>query len=449
MGIYHMKLSIVSLLLTLLVFSLFIYAPTTNAETPSWEREKHVGTETELRNAVNEVTRETSVIIIFDRDIYLTETTLAIFPRTEVTLRSNTELAKESGVKFFRLIGVSDVSTITVESGGVLKLDGIIVTHNEGDYGRGVDVNLDSILRMTDGEISNNTSNHGGIHNLGSFTMSGGKILDNTATETGGGICNQGKVNLSGGKISGNTAETGGGVSNSNDKMSFTMSGGEITNNTARTEGGGVQNSHGSTFNLVNGVISGNTADCGGGVYNWNSNFFMSGGEITNNTATNTGSGGGGVWFDGGRFEMTDGVITGNRAPNGGGIYANNGRVQLSSGVISNNTASNNGGGIYATILEELYISDGMVFSDNQAPTAYERNPEHDEIYHAQIGANVVWTLPFNQGYNNYDISYTSGPLIFSNQTNPTKTPIYLIGLITLIICIIVAVLNFYFKKQE
>jgi len=433
----------------LLVFSLFIYAPTTDAQTLSREREKHVGTETELRNAVNEAWETSVSIIVFDKDIYLTETTLAIFPRTEVTLRSNTELAKESGVKFFRLFGVSDVSTITVESGGVLKLDGIIVTHNEGDYGRGVDVNFDSILRLTDGEISNNTSNHGGVHNLGSFIMSGGKISDNTATETGGGICNQGNVNLSGGKISDNTAEAGGGVSNSNRETIFTMSGGEITNNIARTDGGGVQNSHGSTFNLFNGVISGNTADSGGGVYNWNSYFFMSSGEITNNAATNTGSGGGGVWFDGGNFEMTGGVIAGNRAPNGGGMYTNNGRVQLSDGVISNNTASHSGGGIYATFLEELYILDGMVFSDNQASAAYDRNPEHDEIYHAQISDNVVWTLPFNQGYNNFDISYTSGPLIFSNQTNPTKTPIYLIGLITLIICIIVAVSNFYFKKQE
>jgi len=441
-------LSIVSLLLTLLVFSFFIYAPTTDAETLSWGREKHVGTETELRNAVNEAAGETPVIIVFDRDIYLTETTLAIFPRTEVTLRSNTELAKKSGVNFFRLFGVSDVSTITVESGGILKLEGIIVTHNEGDYGRGVDVSFGSMLRLTDGEISNNTSNHGGVHNLGSFIMSGGKILDNTATETGGGICNQGKVNISGGKISGNTAEAGGGVSNTNRDAIFTMSGGEIINNTAKVEGGGVQNNHGSTFNLFDGVISGNTANCGGGVYNWNSYFFMSSGEITNNTATNTGSGGGGVWFGGGRFEMTGGVIAGNRAPNGGGMYINNDRVQLSDGVISNNAASHSGGGIYATILEELYISDGMVFSDNQASAAYERNPEHDEIYHAQIGDNVVWTLPFNQGYNNYDISYTSGPLIFSNQTNPTKTPIYLIGLITLIICIIAAVSNFYFKKQ-
>jgi predicted outer membrane repeat protein len=201
---------------------------------------------------------------------------------------------------------------------------------------------------------------------------------------------------------------------------------------------------------LLGGVISGNTADWGGGLNNWNSYFIMSGGEITNNIATNTFSGGGGVAFDGISLDMTGGVIAGNRAPNGGGMYTNSGKVQLSGGVISDNTASDDGGGIYAKSLEMLYVLDGIVFANNQASTAYERLSYDDVLYHEHIGDNVVWTLPFSQGYNNYDISYISETPMPSTQANPnSRIPTYAIAFIALIICILAVVLNFYFKNKK
>ena len=427
--VYHRNSIGASLLFTLLVFSLFVYVGATDAETSSLERVLHVGTEAELRDAVNGAARGMPVVIIFDKHIDLTETTLTIPPGADVTLRSDSELVRNSGVEFFRLYGVSDLSTITIEEGGLLKLEGIIVTHNEGAYGSGVEVNSDGTLFMTGGIVSGNTA------------------------DVGGGISNRGIFSLSGGIISGNTAETGGGVANRYSTASFAMFDGEISDNTARKSGGGVYNSFGGAFNLFGGLISGNIADWGGGVNNWGSYFTMFDGEISYNIATNTVSGGGGVAFDGSRFDMLGGAITGNRAPNGGGMYTNNGMVQFYGGVISDNVASESGGGIYAKFLEVLYVSDGVVFYNNQASLAYDRDPIHDRMYQDQIGANVVWTFPFSQGYNNYDISYISEiPIQLNTSPNNQSSPnsriaIYAIALLALIICIAVVVLNFYFKK--
>jgi hypothetical protein len=188
------------LLLTLLVFSLFVYAGTTGAETSSLENTVHVGTETELRDAVNNAVRGgVAVVIVFDDHIGLTGTTLTIPFGADVTLRSDRELVKQSDVEFFRLYSVSDVSTITVEAGGLLKLEGIIVTHSEGAYGTGVEVNFGGTLTMIDGQISGNTATYGGgISNRGSFSLSGGIITGNTASAGGGIAAFNGDFTMSG-----------------------------------------------------------------------------------------------------------------------------------------------------------------------------------------------------------------------------------------------------------
>jgi len=424
----------VFLLLALLAFSLFTHVQITSAQTVILGNVVHVKTETELRNAVYSATSGVSAIIVLDRDIGLTGTTLTIPRGADVSLRSDNELARNSGVEFFRLFSVADVSTITVENGGLLKLDGIIVTHNADAYGSGVVVNFGGILTMYDGEISGNTANGGGgIYNLGRFSLYGGTITQNTA-------------------------DNGGGVANDGSQAYFTMSGGEITNNIASKGGGGLINTMGGTFSLFGGVISSNIASWGGGLYNYGSYFTMSGGEISNNIATNTVSGGGGIAFDGSKFDMEGGVIAGNRAPNGAGMYLSNGRVQLSGGVISNNTASVSGGGIYTQFFEVLYVFDSMVFANNQATSAYSREPLHDELYQTQIDTNIVWSFPFRQGYNNYDIGYTSKIPISDTvlgqspniQLDPSpRISIYVTGLLALITCITAVILNFYVKKSN
>jgi hypothetical protein len=57
------------------------------------------------------------------------------------------------------------------------------------------------------------------------------------------------------------------------------------------------------------------------------------------------------------------------------------------------------------------------VFSNNHASAAHSRNKIHDTIYSSQIKGEV-WSKPFTNGYNNYDISYVFGtPILFYNVT--------------------------------
>jgi uncharacterized repeat protein (TIGR02543 family) len=64
--------------------------------------------------------------------------------------------------------------------------------------------------------------------------------------------------------------------------------------------------------------------------------------------------------------------------------------------------------------LGRLFVSNGVVFSNNSALASYNRDPAHDAIYKAYIADSVVWSEPFTQGYNNYDISYVYGTSITS-----------------------------------
>jgi hypothetical protein len=111
-------------------------------------------------------------------------------------------------------------------------------------------------------------------------------------------------------------------------------------------------------------------------------------------------------------------MISGNSATSGGGVYVGNDFIRssvchLSGGVISNNRATGNGGGVWVTddssYLERLFVSDGVVFSNNHASAAYSRAAAFNDVYNSHIGSRVTWTTPFTQGYNNYDISYVYG----------------------------------------
>lgn len=292
---------------------------------------------------------------------------------------------------------------------------------------------------MSGGIISSNISagDGGGVLNVSKFTMNGGIISDNIASRGGGGVYNwgYGAFSMKEGVISGNSANYGGGVYNGNFPSSgisvpnevgtFTMSGGTISRNISTNRaisgtasivggGGGVYNE--GDFTMYSGYISNNDVSgyygSGGGVYN-RGTFKMTGGWILENAATD----GGGI-LNAKIFTMSGGTISNNTAiSNGGGvcngIIANNsstsyGVAMVNWGIISSNTA-NNGGGIWTHDLSNLKVAGGVVFSGNYASVAYDRNPSDDATYVAQIGNNVKWTDFFTQGYNNYDISYTSG----------------------------------------
>jgi predicted outer membrane repeat protein len=111
---------------------------------------------------------------------------------------------------------------------------------------------------MIDGEITDNTANYGGVFvaSNGTFTMSGGKISDNTTT-SGGGVYIAGNFTLLDGVISDNTAANNGGGVFMETNGTFTIINGIIKGNTATNIGGGVFVSGTGTFRIVTGTIYG------------------------------------------------------------------------------------------------------------------------------------------------------------------------------------------------
>jgi hypothetical protein len=321
----------VALLMVLLISSLLtVCASIINSDSAILDGAIHVGSEKELRNAINAI--DGPAVIVLTADITLTDSALSIPEGKDITLVS------DNAERFWKLVGAANQYFISVD--GSLVLDGVIVTHVAGVLGGGVLVNGGGEFFMSGGEISGNTVGGcgGGVYNIGgSFVMLGGTINNNTAYADGGGVYNRdGTVSMSGGTISDNSAIDGGGVClvNSN----FTMYTGKIACNTAGHWGGGVCMIY-SNFTMSGGEISGNFAGrTGGGVFNIgiSGTFTMSGGKISKNAVlyvTESGSKddikndiaagagvGGGVSLDyGGIFDLRGGVLFGNTASNGDG----------------------------------------------------------------------------------------------------------------------------------
>ncbi|MCL2032855.1 MAG: InlB B-repeat-containing protein [Methanomassiliicoccaceae archaeon] len=350
-------------------------------------------------------------------------------------------------------------------------MNGGTISENKGLYGGGGGVyNSLGLFTMNGGEISGNSTGNGysggGVYNRGTFNMQedsggvpsvitgnkaaegggvynyatgtvfnlfGGSISDNEASYIGGGVNNDGQavINMSGGTISGNEAIMGptlppynsgfgGGICNW--WGTVTMSGGEIVGNQARF-GGGVFNYLNNIFDMSgDAIISKNKGllyqySSGGGVYNYGFFTMYDNAAIIGNSAT----WGGGVFNEARRFTMEGGSVEGNSTVSGGGggIYLNysfdpTANIVINGGSITNNSTPSSGGGIWVSraYLNKVTVAAGVVFSGNSAGTAYSRDPSDDATYYAQIGNNgegVIWTDPFDQGYNNFDISYPGG----------------------------------------
>ena len=238
------------------------------------------------------------------------------------------------------------------------------------NYGGGVRVSDPySTFTMLGGIITNNEATNGGGGGVyiggGRFEMSGSAVITRNKTASslgGGGVFMNGSDTvyalnefiMSGNAvISENTATNGnGGGVYMNSAPEVTMNGGSITGNTAANNGGGVYAFSG-TFTMNDGTIAGNkaTAKNGGGVYaNGSTAFTVKGGTIGGSTAAdaNAAKYGGGVYVKNGTFTMSGGKVTGNSASkDGGGVRLDKGTFHMSgSAVISRNTTDTYGGGV-------------------------------------------------------------------------------------------------------
>lgn len=222
--------------------------------------------------------------------------------QNEFTAWTKTDSLPDTAGSYYLTDNVTLTETWEPAEGTVLCLNGkTIIMQNSQDTSKEVDViKITGHFTLTDcrtnvaqGKITHDKDSSGnkykgkGIKVLGgTFDMFGGIISGNTTNYDigGGGVSVEGVSDttkasifkLYGGKISGNTAKSGGGVHVRRTvwcgPSEFRMYGGSITNNNADSDAG----SYG----------------VGGGVYvSWTSKFFMSGGTISENTATQNGGG--------------------------------------------------------------------------------------------------------------------------------------------------------------
>ena len=145
-----------------------------------------------------------------------------------------------------------------------------------------------------------------------------------------------------------------------NDGSKFIMDGGTISGRDGRW-GSGLYAKNQSTITINNGTISGCTADAGGGLYADHSTININNGTISECKAS-LGAGGGLYATNGSIINIDRGTISGCEAGAGGGLYADKSTVTISGGAISECSATiNNGGGLYATNSSKITISDGII----------------------------------------------------------------------------------------
>ena len=283
----HKTWILTTLLVAMLISSCFTYSPFGGIVSFAiGASDVVVDNETELREAVNNASFRGSTTIALNKDITLTDTALTIPANKDIILTSN----KATG--YYKLIGADEREVISIERGGALRLEGIIVTHVSGNYGNGVHIEYGGSFYLCSGKISDNIADSGtGVSNNGVFVMSGGEISGNIAYDgVGGGVANTGTFTMLGGEITNNKATRDGGGVNSggvNRYGYFVMFGGKIYDNTASSNGGGVYIGYPGVFNMSGGEITGNTANrWGGGVYVLHpSTVELLGGVISGNTA--------------------------------------------------------------------------------------------------------------------------------------------------------------------
>lgn len=114
---------------------------------------------------------------------------------------------------------------------------------------------------------------------------------------------------------------------------------------------------------LQNNVTSGTH---GAAIYAKDSTVIIEGGTVQNNDCSaKSGSYGGAIYAT--NFEMSSGYLCGNKSVDAGGVYVL-GSANITGGTISNNTASNYGGGIYLVNVTNSSIS-GVTFESNTGTT--------------------------------------------------------------------------------
>ena len=242
-----------------------------------------------------------------------------------------------------------------VQNGGVLtltqggRIDGSNLTsgikNNSGGavYVEGGTFTMENGSTVTGGNVS---ANGGAVYvDSGTFTMNGGKISDGNAILGGNGVfVNIGDFVMNGGEIT----ECGKGSQPGNGAVMIYKS--------ASGDGAG-------RFVMKSGKIYGNSAEQGAGVFVNGGIFEMSGGSISENTATGPTGSGGAVYVYNGSFDMSGNAAINNNqsSMDAGGVFVGGIGTFTVSGtpIITGNTVNGTTNNVYLSDGKTITIGDG------------------------------------------------------------------------------------------
>jgi Domain of unknown function (DUF4347)/RTX calcium-binding nonapeptide repeat (4 copies) len=272
-----------------------------------------------------------------------------------------------------------------------VTIDGLAIARGD------IKVNRNSILSLTNSNVSGNTRKSG-IFNNGILSLTASSVFGNTKS----GIYNSGILSLTGSRVFGNTGDLGGGIFN---------------------DGSNLQT---ATLSLRASTVSGNRANYGGGIYNQGGTLSLRASTISGNRANYNGGGivneadGG---YGSGSATLTNSTISGNTANDeGGGVlnsrgYATTNYLDLINTTITNNIADSdnngvgNGGGV------NMYSDSSMSVSNTIIAGNFDKSPSGD--IQPDVSGSVT-------DFGNNLIGDTTGSFNFTTSilVGTTTTPI-------------------------
>ena len=273
--------------------------------------------------------------------------------------------------------GVSLVGDSTLKMYGGEIADNIITRYDFRSYGAAIYLDKGSSFYMEGGTLKNNNAIMGGeggaIYNYnGTIEITGGSIIDNTASLYGGAIVNEGgTLNISNANISNNRA-----LQN------------ETTLNT-NINGGAIYNLNNGTVNITNCDFENNKAEgtaetiAGGAIASNGGAVNISKTKFSNNTAINNKEkymswGGSIVAFGGAVVNFDDSTVSYSEADYGGGVYVSGKETQfnMKSGKVEYNLSHHQGGGMFVWDEGTIQIDAGYITHNkcDATPTTYKSN---------------------------------------------------------------------------
>ncbi|MDE0778357.1 MAG: hypothetical protein OSB43_18920, partial [Nocardioides sp.] len=218
--------------------------------------------------------------------------------------------------------------------------------------------------QMLDNTASGTSGSGGAIfNNDGELGVENSTMSGNSANRAGGAIeANAGTTEVLDSAMRGNAAGSNpgnGGALHLSGAGTVLVSGGRVVDNTASAEGGGLWNSAPGSMEVAQVTVTGNTAagaaadNGGGGLYNDGGTMMVRGSSLESNDATGAAGSGGGILNNLGDLTVVNSTIdsgSANRA--GGAIEANEGTTTIVRSSLESNSAGaapGNGGAVHLT----------------------------------------------------------------------------------------------------